>query len=469
MVRRHAELLAGLQGRGCTAGKELRKHMAWYFKGFPVGGDLRRCSAWSPASPSSTISLGQLARTRRSRSASWDAARSPGLAARPGGSARGLAGRHQRRSTSTWPTPSSGSRVADAGDDRIDGRRRTSLLARSSGPRPCTVTPTAGLVRAHATSHALTGPGPVVARELREEREARSLRPGATRARGAGNRARDEEPDTERTCFERDRDRIVHSTAFRRLAGKTQVVVYPSDHQRTRLDPRPRGRPGRHLDRSRDRRQRRPRRGDRARSRLRPRTRRPRQRGRVRRLPRRRLRPRAVGSRRRPRPAQPLRRDPRRHPQPLLVAARAGDHRGRDRQLGRPDRLLRARPRGRRPCRHRGRGRHPGRGRRGLRPDVGASSCGPSSAPCCGPSTATARSGMEPDAAAALSALRAFNYERIYVRPASLAQSRAVVAVLRALVEFYAERPAACPRRRRSTRPRRRRRRSAPPSRMWPG
>ena len=39
----------------------------------------------------------------------------------------------------------------------------------------------------------------------------------------------------ERTCFERDRDRIVHSTAFRRLAGKTQVVVYPSDHQRTRL------------------------------------------------------------------------------------------------------------------------------------------------------------------------------------------------------------------------------------------
>ncbi len=93
----------------------------------------------------------------------------------------------------------------------------------------------AGLVRAHATSHALTGPGPVVARELREEWENVRLRSGATRARGAGNRARDEEPDAERTCFERDRDRIVHSTAFRRLAGKTQVVVYPSDHQRTRL------------------------------------------------------------------------------------------------------------------------------------------------------------------------------------------------------------------------------------------
>ncbi len=71
--------------------------------------------------------------------------------------------------------------------------------------------------------------------ELREEWESVRLRPGATRARGAGNRAREEEPDAERTCFERDRDRIVHSTAFRRLAGKTQVVVYPSDHQRTRL------------------------------------------------------------------------------------------------------------------------------------------------------------------------------------------------------------------------------------------
>ncbi|MCU1489018.1 MAG: hypothetical protein JWM85_423 [Acidimicrobiaceae bacterium] len=38
-----------------------------------------------------------------------------------------------------------------------------------------------------------------------------------------------------RTCFERDRDRIVHAKAFRRLAGKTQVFVFPADHQRTRL------------------------------------------------------------------------------------------------------------------------------------------------------------------------------------------------------------------------------------------
>ena len=72
-------------------------------------------------------------------------------------------------------------------------------------------------------------------RELREQRERQTLRPGATLAVGAGHRARPEPADDERTCFERDRDRIVHSTAFRRLAGKTQVVVYPTDHQRTRL------------------------------------------------------------------------------------------------------------------------------------------------------------------------------------------------------------------------------------------
>lgn len=91
------------------------------------------------------------------------------------------------------------------------------------------------LVHAHATSSARLGPGAVVDRMTREQREAATLRPGATRAEGAGRRAIPEEPDPERTCFERDRDRIVHFTAFRRLAGKTQVWVHPTDHQRTRL------------------------------------------------------------------------------------------------------------------------------------------------------------------------------------------------------------------------------------------
>ena len=95
--------------------------------------------------------------------------------------------------------------------------------------------PDGDLVRAHSGPQAKPGAGPIVRRELREQRERATLRPGAAFAEGAGKRAIVEEPDDERTCFERDRDRIVHSTAFRRLAGKTQVVVYPTDHQRTRL------------------------------------------------------------------------------------------------------------------------------------------------------------------------------------------------------------------------------------------
>src|SRR5215207_2318380 len=95
--------------------------------------------------------------------------------------------------------------------------------------------PDGGTVRAHEDSVRRLPPARLVDRLSREDLERAMLRPGAAFAEGAGNRAIAEEPDDERTCFERDRDRIVHSTAFRRLAGKTQVVVYPTDHQRTRL------------------------------------------------------------------------------------------------------------------------------------------------------------------------------------------------------------------------------------------
>ena len=73
-------------------------------------------------------------------------------------------------------------------------------------------------------------------REELEKRESLFLSKYAARASETRGRVQEEEKCTVRTDFQRDRDRIVHSKAFRRLMHKTQVFLAPEDdHFRTRL------------------------------------------------------------------------------------------------------------------------------------------------------------------------------------------------------------------------------------------
>jgi dGTPase len=76
----------------------------------------------------------------------------------------------------------------------------------------------------------------VTIREQLEAREREYLAPQAARSAMSRGRLRDESPDPIRPVFQRDRDRIIHSKAFRRLKHKTQVFFAPTgDHYRTRL------------------------------------------------------------------------------------------------------------------------------------------------------------------------------------------------------------------------------------------
>ena len=72
--------------------------------------------------------------------------------------------------------------------------------------------------------------------EQLEDLEAQSLAPYALKSRDSQGRAYPQSPAAHRTAFQRDRDRILHTTAFRRLEYKTQVFVnFEGDYYRTRL------------------------------------------------------------------------------------------------------------------------------------------------------------------------------------------------------------------------------------------
>jgi dGTPase len=73
-------------------------------------------------------------------------------------------------------------------------------------------------------------------REQLEAREREILAPQAAKSADSRGRLRPEAEDDVRPAFQRDRDRIIHSKAFRRLKHKTQVFFAPTgDHYRTRL------------------------------------------------------------------------------------------------------------------------------------------------------------------------------------------------------------------------------------------
>ena len=73
-------------------------------------------------------------------------------------------------------------------------------------------------------------------REIFEKRERDTLSEYAVCSSSSRGRTRKEDESSTRTCFCRDRDRIIHCKAFRRLKHKTQVFLSPTgDHYRTRL------------------------------------------------------------------------------------------------------------------------------------------------------------------------------------------------------------------------------------------
>jgi len=126
--------------------------------------------------------------------------------------------------------------AASTGQCLVRGVPETDVTAADEAVTPVVHTHDVTFEHAHAPIQVADGPHQLVERGAREAVESVALAPFATRGLGGGRRAVFEEADRFRTCFERDLDRIKHSSPFRRLAGKCQVFIAPDDdHLRNRL------------------------------------------------------------------------------------------------------------------------------------------------------------------------------------------------------------------------------------------
>src|SRR5213083_437017 len=111
-----------------------------------------------------------------------------------------------------------------------------STAGRSPAHLRCARTRRRQTVLAPRAARALGVPAPMLTRAELEAREAAALAPYAMRSRDSRGRRHPEPEHPLRMVFQRDRDRIIHSTAFRRLEYKTQVFVnHEGDYYRTRL------------------------------------------------------------------------------------------------------------------------------------------------------------------------------------------------------------------------------------------
>ena len=92
------------------------------------------------------------------------------------------------------------------------------------------------LFSAYKSLKSFSGGDVMTIREKTEQIEQQTLSPFAALSMNSKGRLKAEDPCPIRTCFQRDRDRIIHCKAFRRLKHKTQVFLSPEgDHYRTRL------------------------------------------------------------------------------------------------------------------------------------------------------------------------------------------------------------------------------------------